>query len=80
MAARTLQELVAVAASVHPDRVAVTYDAGSVSGSSATLLYRELIELTGELSDILRKNCSPHHGVVGLFCNDDLFIPVWILG
>ncbi|TDH08198.1 hypothetical protein EPR50_G00094710 [Perca flavescens] len=81
MAARTLQELVAAAACVHSDRAAVRYDGGSVSGSPVSLLlYRELVELAGELSHILRKTCSPNNGVIGLYCCDDLFIPVWILG
>ncbi|KAF1386130.1 hypothetical protein PFLUV_G00114970 [Perca fluviatilis] len=81
MAARTLQELVAAAASVHSDRAAVRYDGGSVSGSPVSLLlYRELVELAGELSHILRKTCSPNNGAIGLYCCDDLFIPVWILG
>lgn len=80
MAARTLQELVAAAASGHSDRVAVTYDGGSPSASPETLLYSDLIQLSGELARILRKECSPHDGVIGLYCSDDLFIPVWVLG
>ncbi|XP_023248975.1 acyl-CoA synthetase family member 4-like [Seriola lalandi dorsalis] len=85
MAAGTLQELVSAAAAEHPDRAAVTYDgrpvSGSpVSGSPVSLLYRDLVELTGELSLILRENCSASNGVIGLYCRDDLFIPVWILG
>ncbi|XP_034387231.1 beta-alanine-activating enzyme [Cyclopterus lumpus] len=79
MAARTLQELVAAAASLHADRTAVKYDAGS--GSPVSLLrYRDLVELAGELAGVLRRNCSPNTGVMGLYCSDDLFIPVWILG
>ncbi|XP_070688180.1 beta-alanine-activating enzyme [Pempheris klunzingeri] len=80
MAARTLQQLVAAAASLHPDRAAVTYDGGWVSGSRGSLLYRDLAELSAELSGLLRKNCSTNNGVIGLYCCDDLFIPVWILG
>lgn len=80
MAARTLQELVVAAASGHPDRVAVTYDGGSPSSCPATLLYSDLLQLSGELARILRKNCFPNYGVIGLYCSDDLFIPVWVLG
>ncbi|XP_074492187.1 LOW QUALITY PROTEIN: beta-alanine-activating enzyme [Sebastes fasciatus] len=83
MEARTLQELVAAAASLHSDRVAVRYDGGSVSGSSpvSLLLYRELLQLAAELSHTLQQTCSPNNnGVIGLYCSDDLFIPVWILG
>ena len=76
MAARTLQELVSIAASLHPDRPAVKYDSGSVS----VLLYRDLLDLSCELSHVLQKNCSPNTGTIGLYCCDDLFIPVWILG
>ncbi|KAJ4943167.1 hypothetical protein JOQ06_005672 [Pogonophryne albipinna] len=76
MAARTLQELVSIAASLHPDRPAVKYDSGSVS----VLLYRDLLDLSCELSHVLQKNCSPNTRVIGLYCCDDLFIPVWILG
>uniref|UniRef100_H2UT81 Aminoadipate-semialdehyde dehydrogenase n=1 Tax=Takifugu rubripes TaxID=31033 RepID=H2UT81_TAKRU len=77
---RTLQELVVAAASVHSDRVAVIYDDGSASACPVTLFYSDLVQLSSELSRILRKNCSPNCGVIGLYCNDDLFIPVWILG
>ncbi len=80
MAARTLQELVADAASLHSDRVAVTYDGGSLSGLPVSLLYRDLVELSGELSHILQQNCPSNNGMIGLYCNDDLHIPVWILG
>ncbi|KAM7410368.1 hypothetical protein PAMA_001691 [Pampus argenteus] len=80
MAAGTLQDLAAAAASLHSHRAAVTYDDGSVSGSPVSLRYRDLSELADELSRILRENCSLHNGVIGLYCCDDLFIPVWILG
>lgn len=80
MAARTLQDLVAAAAIVHPDRVAVTYDGGTASKRPESLLYRDLMELSGELSETLRLKCSAGDGVFGLYCNDDLLIPVWILG
>ncbi|XP_039985544.1 beta-alanine-activating enzyme isoform X2 [Xiphias gladius] len=80
MAAGTLRELVSAAASAYSDRAAVTYDGRSVSGSLVSLLYRDLVRLAGELSRILRKHCSAGNGVIGLYCCDDLFIPVWILG
>ncbi|KAM9357795.1 beta-alanine-activating enzyme [Symphorus nematophorus] len=79
-AARTLQELVAAAAFLYSNRAAVTYDGGSVSGSPVSLLYRELAELSDELSHVLQENCSPNNGVIGLYACDDLFTPVWILG
>ncbi|XP_051233307.1 beta-alanine-activating enzyme isoform X1 [Dicentrarchus labrax] len=80
MSARTLQQLVASAASLHPHRPAVTYDGGAVSGSPGSLLYRELVELADELARTLRQSCSANNGVIGLYCSDDLFLPVWILG
>ncbi|XP_041862300.1 beta-alanine-activating enzyme [Melanotaenia boesemani] len=81
MPARTLQELIFTAASLNADRVAVIYDnGGSVSGSPVSLLYRDLTELAGELSRIFLKNFSPGNGLIGLYCSDDLLIPVWILG
>ncbi|XP_053178742.1 beta-alanine-activating enzyme [Scomber japonicus] len=80
MAAGTLQALAAAAASLYPHRTAVTYDDGSAVGSPVSLRYRDLSELTDELSLILREKCSPHSGVIGLYCSDDLFTPVWILG
>ncbi|CAK6956090.1 beta-alanine-activating enzyme [Scomber scombrus] len=80
MAAGTLQALAAAAASLYPHRTAVTYDDGSAVGSPVSLRYRDLSELTDELSLILREKCSPHNGVIGLYCSDDLFTPVWILG
>ncbi|KAF3835112.1 hypothetical protein F7725_027670 [Dissostichus mawsoni] len=58
MAARTLQELVSIAASLHPERPAVKYDSGSVS----VLLYRDLLDLSCELSRVLQRNCSPNTG------------------
>uniref|UniRef100_A0A3Q4AV41 Uncharacterized protein n=1 Tax=Mola mola TaxID=94237 RepID=A0A3Q4AV41_MOLML len=80
MAARTLQELVAEAADVHSGRVAVTYDGGSASGGPVSLRYRDLAQLAAGLARVLRKSCSPNPGVIGLYCSDDLFTPVWILG
>ncbi|XP_059196881.1 beta-alanine-activating enzyme isoform X2 [Centropristis striata] len=80
MAARTLQQLVSDAASLHPEREAVRYDSGSEPGSPVSLIYRDLVELASELAHVLQKNCSPYNGVIGLYCCDDLFIPVWILG
>lgn len=80
MADQTLQELVTAAATLYPDRIAVTYDDGSASGSQVSLRYREVIELAGELAHVLQKNCTSNNGVVGLYCCDDSFIPVWILG
>ncbi|XP_074525010.1 beta-alanine-activating enzyme [Halichoeres trimaculatus] len=80
MPAQALQELVFAAASLHADRAAVTYDSGSLTGSSESLRYRELVELTAELSAVLREACSDNNGIVGLYCCSDLFIPVWILG
>ncbi|KAM9385290.1 beta-alanine-activating enzyme [Pholidichthys leucotaenia] len=81
--ARTLQELVAVTASVYADRAAVTH-CGSVTGGGEgpeTLLYQDLAQLSGELCGILRENCPPSSGgVIGLYCGDDALIPVWILG
>ncbi|XP_018525737.1 LOW QUALITY PROTEIN: beta-alanine-activating enzyme [Lates calcarifer] len=76
MAAGTLQELVSAAASVHSDRTAVTY----YDDQSVSLLYRDVLKLAGELSDIFRESCSPSNGVIGLYCSDDLLVPVWILG
>lgn len=80
MAAGTLQELFAAAAAVHLDRVAVTYDDGTLSKRPESLRYRDLIELSAELSQTLRLNCSSSDGAFGLYCTDDLLIPVWILG
>lgn len=77
MAAGTLQDLVSAAACLHRDRTAVTYDSGS---ASVSLIYGDLLELAGELAHILRRGCSPNSGSIGLYCSDDLFIPVWILG
>ncbi|XP_008280210.1 beta-alanine-activating enzyme [Stegastes partitus] len=79
MSARTLQQLVAAAASLHPDRAAVTYS-GSASGAPVTLLYRDVAQLADELSGVLRKNCSANNGLIGLYGGDDVLIPVWILG
>lgn len=80
MASRTLQELVAAAARVHPDRVAVTYDGGAALRSLESLRYRDVMDMSGELSQTLRLTCFATDGVVGLYCDDDWLIPVWILG
>lgn len=80
MSAGTLQELVSSAASLHGDRAAVVFDSGSESGALVSLLYRDLVELAGELSRLLQISCSNNNGVIGLCCCDDLFVPVWILG
>lgn len=81
MAARTLQELVFAAAAVHPDRKAVMFDSGSGGSEGRVfLLYRDLAQLAEKLSRILLKSCSLSSGVIGLYCSDDLLVPVWILG
>ncbi|KAG7458390.1 acyl-CoA synthetase family member 4 [Solea senegalensis] len=82
MAAETLQELVSAAASLHSDRRAVTYDSHSLSDtdSPVSLLYRDLLQLAEELSHLLQLHCTHSNGVIGLYCCDDLYIPVWILG
>ncbi|XP_061680411.1 beta-alanine-activating enzyme isoform X2 [Syngnathoides biaculeatus] len=76
----TLQGLVATAASVHSRRVAVTFDGGSASDGPVSLLYQDLLELSSELCSALRQHCGDNNGVIGLYCSDDLFIPVWIIG
>lgn len=80
MAARTLQDLVAAAAELYPNRVAVTFSDGSGSRSPESLLYRDLAELSGELSHHLRDKCPANNGLLGIYCSDDLLTPVWILG
>lgn len=79
MPARTLQDLVSAAASLHPDRAAVLYDPGS-GETPGSLLYREVVQLAEDLSAALLRNCSPRGGAVGLYCSDDLLVPAWILG
>ncbi|XP_008405666.1 beta-alanine-activating enzyme isoform X2 [Poecilia reticulata] len=79
MPARTLQDLVSAAASLHPDRAAVLYDSGS-GETPGSLLYREVVQLAEDLSAALLQNCSPRGGAVGLYCSDDLLVPAWILG
>uniref|UniRef100_A0A1A8J1X2 Aminoadipate-semialdehyde dehydrogenase n=2 Tax=Nothobranchius kuhntae TaxID=321403 RepID=A0A1A8J1X2_NOTKU len=80
MASRTLYGLVLAAASLHADRTAVTFCGGSgASDGSVSLLYRDLIQLSEELSRVLVKYCSPS-SLIGLYCSDDLLVPVWILG
>ncbi|MEQ2168741.1 hypothetical protein GOODEAATRI_017924 [Goodea atripinnis] len=81
MAARTLQELVSTAASLHADRAAVLYDSGpGGTEASGSLLYSEVAQLSDGLAAVLLKNCCPSSGVIGLYCSDDLLVPVWILG
>ncbi|XP_014845630.1 PREDICTED: acyl-CoA synthetase family member 4 isoform X3 [Poecilia mexicana] len=79
MPARTLQDLVSAAASLHPDRAAVLYDSGS-GETPGSLLYREVVQLAEDLSAALLQTCSPRGGAVGLYCSDDLLVPAWILG
>ncbi|XP_049620063.1 beta-alanine-activating enzyme isoform X1 [Syngnathus scovelli] len=76
----TLQGLVATAASDHSQRVAVTFDSGSSSDGPVSLLYKDLVELSSELCRLLQQHCGDNNGVIGLYCSDDLFIPVWIIG
>lgn len=78
MEARTLHELFAAAASAHGERTAVTYDSGT--GGTESLLYRELTALSRELCAILRQKCIPIKGLFGLYCRDNLLLPVWLLG
>uniref|UniRef100_A0A3P8UTR0 Aminoadipate-semialdehyde dehydrogenase n=1 Tax=Cynoglossus semilaevis TaxID=244447 RepID=A0A3P8UTR0_CYNSE len=76
----TLQALVLNAASVHADRTAVVYDSRSMSDSPVSLLYKDLLQLAVGLSLVLQEYCTDNNGVIGLYCCDDLFVPVWILG
>ncbi|XP_061894551.1 beta-alanine-activating enzyme [Entelurus aequoreus] len=76
----TLQGLVTAAASVNSHRVAVTFDGGSSSEGCLSLLYKDLLELSGELCLSLQEKCNANNGVIGLCCSDDLLTPVWILG
>ncbi|XP_077391321.1 beta-alanine-activating enzyme [Festucalex cinctus] len=76
----TLQGLVAIAASAHSERVAVTFDGGSSSNGPVSLFYKDLLELSSELFHLLQQHCEHNNGVIGLYCSDDLFVPVWILG
>ncbi|XP_054645265.1 beta-alanine-activating enzyme [Dunckerocampus dactyliophorus] len=76
----TLQGLVTAAASVYSHRVAVTFDGGSWSDGPVCLVYKELLQLSSELSLTLKENCKPNNGMIGLCCSDDLLTPVWILG
>ncbi|CAN9498933.1 unnamed protein product [Ophioblennius macclurei] len=81
MSARTLQELVSEAVSLHAERVAVTFAGGSQPPKTPECLcYRQLGELSGELSASLRENCSRNGGRIGLYCGEDVLTPVWILG
>ncbi|XP_054901491.1 beta-alanine-activating enzyme [Poeciliopsis prolifica] len=79
MPARTLQDLVFAAASLHPNRAAVRFDPGS-GETPGSLLYREVVQLAADLSAALLESCSPGGGAVGLYCSDDLLVPAWILG
>ncbi|XP_077440315.1 beta-alanine-activating enzyme [Vanacampus margaritifer] len=76
----TLQGLVATAASAYSQRVAVTFDSGSSSDGPVSLFYKDLLELSCELGQRLQQHCEHNNGVIGLYCSDDLFTPVWILG
>lgn len=80
MTDETLQALVLNAASVHADRTAVVYDSRSMSDSPVSLLYKDLLQLAVGLSLVLQEYCTDNNGVIGLYCCDDLFVPVWILG
>ncbi|XP_076009740.1 beta-alanine-activating enzyme isoform X2 [Genypterus blacodes] len=76
----SLQEIVAAAAAQHASRVAVTYDSGSLDGSSVSLSYSDVVSLVQELSQILQKSRSRNNSPIALYCHADLYLPVWILG
>ncbi|KAM6963032.1 beta-alanine-activating enzyme [Aplochiton taeniatus] len=72
--------MVAKAASMNSSRIAVTFDSGTLSGSSISLNYSELTALANELTLFLRKGCMQSNGMIALFCHMDVNLPVWIIG
>ncbi|XP_028300188.1 beta-alanine-activating enzyme isoform X2 [Gouania willdenowi] len=80
MSAGTLQQLVSTAASLHPNREAVTYHSGFDPANQTSLSYRELMQLSTELSGVLMERCPVCRGLIGLYCTEDVLTPVWILG
>uniref|UniRef100_A0A8C5X0A7 Beta-alanine-activating enzyme n=1 Tax=Malurus cyaneus samueli TaxID=2593467 RepID=A0A8C5X0A7_9PASS len=77
---QTLQELVARAASLHPDRAAVCFD--ECSGKPpAFYTYSTVLELAGELTAFLQKHCDCQgKAEIGLYCYPGINLPSWILG
>lgn len=76
----TLQDMVAKAASLNSSKIAVTFDSGTLSGSSISLNYSELIALANKLTLFLQKGCMDSYGMIAMFCNMDVNLPIWILG
>ncbi|XP_056132799.1 beta-alanine-activating enzyme [Lampris incognitus] len=75
---KMLQDIVAKSASLDSARVAVTFESGS--GHSVSLSYGEVFALRDDLSHNLRRHCLRNDGVIALYCDTDLYLPVWILG
>ncbi|KAK7831815.1 hypothetical protein U0070_016445 [Myodes glareolus] len=76
----TLQALVLRAASVHLNRTAVCFDAGS-SRPLVCHTYKTVLSEASELRDFLLTHCD-FGGIreIGLYCQPGISVPSWILG
>uniref|UniRef100_A0A8C4ZRG8 Aminoadipate-semialdehyde dehydrogenase n=1 Tax=Gadus morhua TaxID=8049 RepID=A0A8C4ZRG8_GADMO len=75
-----LQDALIAAALKHADRVAVTFDMGSGPENCVSLSYKEVVGHGNELSSSLRNVCRENNGLIGLYVQNDLYLPVWIFG
>ncbi|XP_059923034.1 beta-alanine-activating enzyme isoform X2 [Gadus macrocephalus] len=75
-----LQDALIAAALKHADRVAVTFDMGSGPENCVSLSYKDVVGHGNELSSSLRNVCRENNGLIGLYVQNDLYLPVWIFG
>lgn len=75
---RSLHVMVREAAVTHGAKTAAVFDTGA---SRATCLtYNQLLVLGDELCRNLHAAGGKHEQVIGVFCDVNLFLPVWIFG
>ena len=80
MKGNKLQDAVIAAALQHGDRAAVTFDRCSGAEDCVSLSYTDLVGQGNNLSSSLRNICRQNNGLIGLYVQNDLYLPVWIFG
>ena len=78
METRTLQDMVTAAVAVNSSRIAVTFDSCMDARIPVSLLYSDVAEFSNDLTHLLREKQVTNR--IALYCQTDVYLPVWILG
>ncbi|TSN30202.1 Acyl-CoA synthetase family member 4 [Bagarius yarrelli] len=75
---KCLHEMVLKAAVHHGAKTAAIFDTGA--SPAVCLSYDELVALGNELCRNLQEAVEENNQLIGVFCDVDMFLPVWIFG